>query len=113
MFMLNRKATDTKITLNEDDWEDLKEKPTYPTTNQGDWEVLDVKTEENVALVNTSTVFCYNLMHTKKERSNVKNRGARMKAIAVGSCHQFFDLYKVFLRWNCTLLLSHLFGPRY
>lgn len=94
-FMLNRKATDVKITLAEDDWEDLKK-----DTPVNDWEVVDEDQSKDPTISELSpeqlsTVFCYNLMHTKTEKSNVSNRGARIKAIAVGSRHQFFHIYKV------------------
>jgi hypothetical protein len=96
-FMLNRKATDVKVTLAEDDWEDLERK----SQQAEGWEVLDGESGvEPVLLEHLSTVFCYNLMITKKEKANVSNRGARIKAIALGSCHQFFHIYKVRTRFG-------------
>lgn len=48
----------------------------------------------------SEVLFCYGLIHTKKESDNT-NRGATIKALAIGCVHQYFHIYKVhFFRFS-------------
>lgn len=95
-FMLNRKPTLAKITLDADDWTDM--------TGSGD---LQTKPKPVPMAEDQEVIFCFGLIHTKKEAHKETNRGATIKCLTIGCVHQFFHIYQPLI-WDSLL---KFFGP--